>query len=178
MSRTIDEFRRFFDPGTTREHFLLQTALTDLQNLLQPELNEKHIRFEIRQQEEELRINGYQNRFKQALLNLVSNARDAIGTARCEGILPRTVEGKISLDVSVEAGWIVLELTDNGGGIDAGLMDKIFDPYFSTKGQGEGVGLGLYMSRVIIEKYFGGSVTVKNIQGGLSVTVRLSPDAA
>lgn len=176
MSHTIDEFRRFFEPGTAKEFFSLNTALSDIRSLIGPELDEKHIELDIEALKEDIRLHGYQNRLKQTLLNLISNAKDAIVSLRNKGEMPREVAGLIRMRAYRDGGDVIIEVTDNGGGIEPDMMEHIFTPYFSTKEQGEGVGIGLYMSRVIIEKYFKGSIALENSAGGLKATVRLNPE--
>jgi signal transduction histidine kinase len=104
-------------------------------------------------------ISGFPNEFAQVILNVLLNARDILDSRNVD-------DARISIDSFVQAGATVVVISDNGGGIDDEILTRIFDPYFTTKGPEHGSGIGLYMSKVIIEKNMGGSLTVcNNIHG-------------
>jgi len=94
------------------------------------------------------------------------NAKDAFGE------VPRP-DARIEVRLSRQAGRSLLTVRDNAGGIDPGLLDKIFDAYFTTKELGKGTGLGLFMSKIIIEKNMGGRLTARNIEGGAEFRIEV-----
>jgi len=109
---------------------------------------------------------GYEGEFQQVVLNLISNAKDAIRQVN-------PLDRYILFCVFEDGGSVFMLIEDSGGGIDESIMDRIFEPYFTTKEQGEGTGIGLYMSKQIIERHTGGSLTVENGKDGARFTVRL-----
>ncbi|HAL86964.1 MAG TPA: hypothetical protein DCM31_08930, partial [Deferribacteraceae bacterium] len=113
---------------------------------------------------------GYPNEFKQVLLNLISNARDAIIESRSAGA---ENSGLIKLIVEPEGDIIKITLEDNGCGIPEDIRDRIFEPYFSTKEEGQGVGIGLYMSKIIIENNMEGRIYTNLCEKGASFTIEL-----
>lgn len=111
-------------------------------------------------------VRGYENELTQVVLNLLSNAKDACEEA---GGPHRRVLVRSRADAQQ---W-TLDVQDNGGGIDEGIIDRVFDPYFTTKHQHFGTGLGLYMSREIIQKIMQGTIRVENIEGGARFRITL-----
>jgi len=83
------------------------------------------------------------------------------------------VKGLIAIDFEHPGERVVIRVTDNGGGIPAGIMDRIFEPYFSTKEPGRGTGIGLYMSKMIIENNMGGRLTARNVDGGAEFRIEV-----
>ena len=102
---------------------------------------------------------GYANEFAQAVMNIINNAKDALQIA---DVFPK----KITIKLEEQEAHIILTIQDNAGGIPHEVIDKIFDPYFSTKPDKEGMGLGLYISQMVIEAYMGGKITVSNDDKG------------
>jgi C4-dicarboxylate-specific signal transduction histidine kinase len=110
---------------------------------------------------------GYPNEYSQVILNILNNAKDVI--------MERMVTApRIRIRAFVEEGRSVVTIGDNGGGIGEDILPKIFDPYFSTKEVGKGTGIGLYMSKVIIEQNMEGALTVRNIDGGAEFRIELA----
>src|SRR6185369_8719968 len=114
----------------------------------------------------EPKLNGYPNEYGQVLLNILMNAKDAFGEQR-------TVDARIAMRSWTENGKAVLTITDNAGGIKEDIIDKIFDPYFTTKELGKGTGIGLFMSKTIIETNMGGHLTVRNVEGGAELRIEV-----
>ncbi|MEO1928677.1 MAG: ATP-binding protein [Nautiliaceae bacterium] len=113
---------------------------------------------------DDFEVYGNKNQFQQVILNLLSNSKDAI--------IERKEEGKIKIYIDSDSKEIAVE--DNGGGIKEEILDKVFEPYFTTKDEGEGTGIGLYMSKIIIEKYFNASLDIKNTQNGVVSYIRFN----
>ncbi|MBF0458519.1 MAG: HAMP domain-containing histidine kinase [Nitrospirae bacterium] len=114
---------------------------------------------------------GYPNEFKQVLLNILNNAKDAIiSNIETDSKIQGLIEINICNDEQRDK--IMISIGDNGGGIPEHLIAKIFEPYYTTKGE-HGTGIGLYMSKTIIETNMGGSLTVRNVDGGAEFMVSL-----
>ncbi len=165
MSKTIDDFRNFFKPSKTKESFKLREAVEDILKIVTAQLKNHKISISI--EGEDYDVIGYPNEFKQVILNLTNNAKDAI--------LEKNIEkGEINIYInnySIDLKEIVVQ--DNGGGIPDKLMNKIFEPYFTTKDGNKGTGIGLYMSKTIIEENMGGSLFVENKHNGARFTIRI-----
>jgi len=165
LSRTIDDFRNFFRPDVEPRPFSLTTAVTKTVDFFEPSCSEHGITVTL-EGNSTLRYTGHVNEFSQALLNILNNARDALveGHAARPGIV-------VALHDEGERG--VVTVRDNGGGIAPAVIDKIFDPYFTTKEEGKGTGVGLYMARTIIERHMQGSIRARNLADGAEFKVTL-----
>ncbi|MBJ6798783.1 GAF domain-containing sensor histidine kinase [Geomonas propionica] len=164
MSRTIDTFRNFFSPGKDKVRFRVLDAVEKTVSLVDTSLQELNIKIEVFSSADPM-IDGYPSEYAQVLLNILINARDVF--------LARKVEHpSIRIEVGEEDGRSLVMLRDNGGGIPEEISDRIFDPYFSTKGP-QGTGIGLYMSKMIIERNMGGSLTAGNADGGAMFRVKV-----
>ena len=115
----------------------------------------------------ELTVYGYENEYSQVLLNIINNAREAMLDNKVPTPLLRITYGKEDKDA-------VLRIADNGGGIPDAIKEKIFDPYFTTKGSRSGTGIGLYMSKTIIEKNMNGTIMAYNKDGGAVFEIRVA----
>ena len=111
-------------------------------------------------------INGYQTEFVQVLLNILINARDALVARKPDA--PR-----IDIRLFTEGRRTVVTVADNAGGIHEGIIDRIFEPYFTTKGPEQGTGIGLCMSKTIIEKNMGGRLSVRNTGVGAEFRIEV-----
>ncbi|MGC9456730.1 MAG: PAS domain S-box protein [Halothiobacillaceae bacterium] len=158
MSETITDFMEFFKPSRRREHFVLRQVLQDVEQIVGAQLRARSIDYQVQDKtadQPELTIYGHRNELSHVLLNLIGNARDAI-----EQKAPK--KPRITVKAECVDHSLCLSVDDNGGGIPVHVLDRVFDPYFSTKGYGKGTGIGLYMVRTIIERNFNGRVTVEN----------------
>jgi C4-dicarboxylate-specific signal transduction histidine kinase len=133
--------------------------------LLAPSLTSHNITVQV-QQQEEVQAEGYANEYTQVLLNVIANAKEAL-------ITREVPDAAIELVITAEAGRSVVTISDNAGGIPDDVLPKIFDPYFTTKHQAHGTGIGLYMSKVIIEQNMGGSLTARNTATGAAFRLEL-----
>jgi signal transduction histidine kinase len=181
MSNTMNDFRDFFRPSRKSAVFDAAQAVKETLSLLSDHIKKSGIAIELNIGGPDAGIGcfdlrGHANEFKQVLLNILNNARDAILSARDAGIIPSGAPGKISINLSRPAGRVVIAVADNGGGIAAGAAQKIFEPYFTTKGPQQGTGIGLHISKVIIENRMGGRIEVGNTGDGAAFTLNL-PDA-
>lgn len=167
MSSTIDDFRRFFHPNREKTCFSLIKAVEDAVALVQPSFNHQNIEI-CCEEMQDVSANGYPNEFSQALLNLLNNAKDAIQQKQA-------ANGRVAIRVHSAAGRCLVEVSDNGGGIAEDILPKIFDPYFTTKDSGTGI--GLYMSKMVM-KNMGGDIEVKNGSEGAVFTLEIPAIAA
>ena len=165
MSHTIDEFRNFFREDKGKHGFFIRSALNSTMTLISQNLRNQNIKVEIEDDGDVTTI-GYQNEYAQVLLNIISNSREA-------GIERKISHPHILVRVTRENGFSVLYIRDNCGGIPDDVMPKIFDPYFTTRGPDRGTGIGLYMSKVIIEQNMDGHLTACNVDGGAEFRIEV-----
>ncbi len=154
MSETINDFMNFFKPNKDREKFNFNVVIDEVIKLIKPQFESRGIKFII-EIEDNYIINGYKNELEQVLLNILSNARDAY-------------EDKIGIEKIVEISTqkinrlLTISIKDRAGGVDNELLNKIFEPYVTTKEEGKGTGVGLYMSKTIIQRSFRGDIEALN----------------
>jgi len=149
LSQTIEDFRNFFKTEKEKTFFEIQDTITQVADIFIHSFKADNV--EIIINGATAQIYGYQNEFKQVIINLLKNAKDAIGK-----------NGLILVDIIVQEQHITIKVHDSGGGVEQEIKDKIFDPYFTTKHQSQGTGLGLYMTHEIIKNDFQGSLLVEN----------------
>ena len=154
MSDTIENFRNFFHPHSTKEYFCIQKSIQDSLSILSSNLKHNDIEF-YTPSKSQIMFFGYENAFSQVILNLINNAKDAINSEHLE-------KGIIEIDVIEDKNEIKIITQDNAGGIKLQEIDKIFEPYFTTKHKSVGTGIGLYMVKQIIENQMKGKILVKN----------------
>ncbi|QIR74695.2 sensor histidine kinase [Sulfurospirillum diekertiae] len=159
MSNTINDFLNFFSTKKEERVFLLKSAVESAMVLLRTPFKQEQISLHVKS--DESTIIGCKNELIQVLTILMSNAKDAL----------KTKEDK-QIWITIKNKEIFIE--DNAEGIDLEIIEKIFDPYFSTKKEKNGTGLGLYMAKIIIEKNIGGSLHVKNSKKGAKFIIDLS----
>lgn len=165
MSKTIDDFRNFFKPSKVEQHFAVRESLDDVLRLIGAQLESHHIRqISVSGGEDINPVKGFKNEFEQVILNILTNAKDAFLDETEKGF--DVGEAHIDIAIAEKNGTITIEIKDNAGGIDESVIGRVFEPYFTTKEQGKGTGIGLYMSKTIIEKSMNGSIDVENIQMG------------
>ncbi|MBF0317631.1 MAG: PAS domain S-box protein [Nitrospirae bacterium] len=169
MAQTIDDFRNFFKPSKEKAEFSIVGAIKQVMDIVQTLFYTHNISVGIKG-EEEITITGYRNEFMQVILNIINNARDAILEVREH---KGTHDGLISIDIRRDNAVVSIEIKDNGGGIPDDVKDRLFEPYFTTKGEGHGTGIGLYLSRVIIEENMGGRLCVDNDADGAVFTIEV-----
>ncbi|MBB5022589.1 ATP-binding protein [Desulfurispira natronophila] len=172
MAHTIDDFRNFFHPNKERENFNVKQAIKSAVKLVSAQLNNHQIEVVI-SGNEDVRTCGQRNEFQQVVLNIINNARDAIVAARNH--LATCQSGCIWIDITASNQGATIQITDNGGGIDQSIIERIFDPYFSTKEDTAGTGIGLSMARTLLEQGMGGTITAGNVEGGACFTITVPP---
>jgi len=174
MSRTINDFRQYFLPSKTKQHFDLFDSIRSAVKLINPQLKQKAISLQIYDKEENqpLFIFGYKNEFVHVLVNIILNAKDAI-EERQKVLKGENVDPRIDLAVTTKDGYATLAVSDNGCGVPEHLFTKIFTPYFTTKGTTIGTGIGLYMAKTIVEKEMNGTLSVENKKEGATFIIHL-----
>ncbi|MBF0518724.1 MAG: hybrid sensor histidine kinase/response regulator [Nitrospirae bacterium] len=172
MSHTVEDFQNFLKPSGRQDTFDVTEAFYEVIHLFSDMLKKNDISVQINTPETcRIYTTGYRNELKQVILNLINNSRDAINAGQKKG---RAVakDGLITIDISEGDNNVIARISDNGGGIDDSIADKLFEPYVTTKGEG-GTGIGLYMSKAIIENKMNGSISVSNIEDGAEFTIKL-----
>lgn len=167
MSNTIDDFRNFFNVDKECVSFSPIQPINEIFALLSEQLHYANITYHIHKKCDK-EIFGVVNEFKQVILNIVNNAKDAIRSTQ------EPLEGKIEVGIKCDATHLFIEIGDNGGGIPSSIIERIFEPYFTTKFQNQGTGIGLYMSKVIIEQHFNGNIRATNTDQGALFTLTIA----
>lgn len=165
LSNTINDFRHFFKPDNPQDMVVMSQVIDDTLGIIGKSLEYKNVTL-IRDYTFTTPILTYPNELMQVFLNIIKNASDAF--VENEIANPELTIKGMETDDSVE-----IYLKDNAGGIPEEIIDKIFDPYFSTKGPGIGTGLGLYMSKMIVEEHCRGQLLVTNKVKGACFTIKL-----
>jgi len=151
MSHTIDDFRNYFKPNRSEELFSVKDTVLYSLNLVQEFYAKSNIEIFLNCTQD-VQISGYPNEFSQVIMNLFSNAKDILEE--------RAIDKKlIEVMITKEVNNAVVRVVDNGGGISDEVQDRMFEPYFTTKHKSSGTGIGLYMSKQIIEKQMQGSIS-------------------
>ncbi|WP_313956905.1 HAMP domain-containing sensor histidine kinase [Aliarcobacter butzleri] len=161
LSKTIDDFKEFYLQEKEKDDFLVKDSIQNALTILNPDLQKDNINLNLKFETfEDIKIFGVKNELSQVILSLVSNSIDALKNRH---------NPKISINVVSSSAEVIIEILDNAGGIKAKNLKRIFEPYFSTKE--EGTGIGLYLSKIIIEESFGGKLQVQNIKDGAKFSI-------
>ena len=168
MSQTIDDFRNFYKPSKERKLFDIKESILQCLKIVHASIEKNKIKLNILG--EPLRINGFENEFEQVIVNILNNAIDA------KIVKSQTIkfDAKIEINIFEEDENIVISIFNNCGNIDEKIIERIFEPYFTTKFEDQGTGIGLYMTKVIIEKNMKGKIEAKNLNDGVEFIIKLS----
>jgi len=165
MSYTIDDFRNFFKPDKQKVYFYIEDSCLEAISLINASIQNSNIQLNYN-----IKVNfeiyGYKREFAQVLLNLMSNAKDALNQREIQN-------PKINLVIDYDEGYAIVTIEDNAKGVKENHLDLIFEPYFTTKKSSQGTGLGLYMSKMIIEKNMEGDLSVENTQSGARFKIKI-----
>jgi len=154
LSHTIDDFRNFFNPNNSKiEEFNISKTFNKILSILSAQFTAKEI--EIIKNIDNIELNSIENELMQVLMNILNNSRDVLGKFEDQKRL-------IFIDSYKNQNNLLIEIKDNGKGVSEEIIDRIFEPYFTTKHKSQGTGIGLYMSKSIIEKHLNGTITVTN----------------
>ncbi len=166
MSQTISDFQNFFKPQGEKEEFSIQKACQEAYFIVESSLKYHGIEVSL-DIKEDINVFGYKNEYSQVILNILSNAKDIL--------LERQIENpKINIEIKNGENYAIVKIHDNAGGIKENIIDKIFDPYFTTRYKTQGTGIGLYMSKNIIERNMNGYINVKNVDNGALFTIKVA----
>jgi len=165
LSRTIDDFRNFFKNDKKLEHGDLKDIVEKSFKIIAPCIETKNITINT-DIDDGIFVYTYITEIKQVLLNIIKNAEDVL-------LEEKVANATIWVKGRKNGKYAELTIEDNGGGISEGIIGKIFEPYFSTKKDKEGTGIGLYMSKTIIEEHCKGKITVENGSYGAKFTINI-----
>jgi len=166
MSQTIEDFINFFKPDKPKVPFPLTQSLEEALQIASKSLEKEYISINI-SADSDLYVIGVTNELSQVLINLLQNAKDAFTQH------PHHQEKVVHIKIYQKDDHAYIKVQDNAGGIDNDIIERIFEPYFTTKHASKGTGLGLFMSKLIIEKSFGGTITACNQDEGACFTITL-----
>ncbi|WP_200415002.1 ATP-binding protein [Arcobacter sp. FWKO B] len=168
LSSTIDDFRKFFieEQQNKKIEFNLKETVAKLEPIIGAILKEKNIKLLVNIKDD-INIYGFQNEFYQVLLNLIHNAIEAYDGNFSD------IQKEIRLWAKNDGGTISIVIEDNAGGIPQEYLDRIFDPYFTTKHKKQGIGVSLYMCKEIIYKHHNGNIQVSNTQNGAKFLISI-----
>lgn len=156
MSNTLEDFKNFFSPNKTKNQFNLSECIEHSIELSKYLLTKENIQIELTIKDE-IKLNTYYNELSHVFLNIISNSKDALLSNINEN------DRIIKIIVTKVKNRAIINMIDNGGGISKDIVPKIFEPYYTTKYKSAGTGIGLYMSKQIIEKHMNGTISYKNI---------------
>ncbi|MBU1216724.1 PAS domain S-box protein [bacterium] len=165
LSKTIDDFRNFFKSDKSLVQVKIQEILEKTYAIVKDSLLNHNITLQTSYASES-EVNVYPRELMQVFVNLINNAKDALILKKCE-------DAQIDVKVFEDEEYVITEICDNGDGIDEAILSKIFDPYFTTKDEKTGTGLGLYMSKMIINEHLHGTIEAFNQATGACFRVKL-----
>ncbi|QSZ41917.1 PAS domain S-box protein [Sulfurimonas aquatica] len=165
LSKTIDDFRNFFKPDKVTSDVSIQEVMSETFRIVKESLKNNNIEFKIIS-ESTSEVNVYPRELMQVFVNIINNAKDAL-------VENNIKDGYIEVKIYDDETYVNIDICDNGNGIDMKILSKIFDPYFTTKDEKNGTGLGLYMSKMIIEDHLEGMIDAHNKEEGACFRVRL-----
>ena len=165
LSQTIDDFRNFFRPDKSKEKVMVKDVMEDCLGVIGKSIQNNNIEIE-KNYSSELFIEIHSRELMQVFLNIIKNAKEAL-----EG--KDIKEPKITINIYEDEYNVITEIKDNALGIKEDILSKIFNPYFTTKGVHSGTGIGLYMSKTIVDQHLGGSISAENITNGVCFKVSI-----
>jgi len=168
LSETIDEFRTFFKPDKDKEFINITIPIERALSIVETKMSANNIKF-IKNYQIDRIVNIHSNEMMQVILNILKNAEDNFDEKNIE-------DREVEIVTKKSKKYYIIEIRDNGGGISEDILDKIFEPYFSTKSDKNGTGLGLYMSKTMVEEHNEGVLSVKNIDNGVSFEIKLKKE--
>ncbi|MDX1296187.1 MAG: PAS domain S-box protein, partial [Sulfurimonadaceae bacterium] len=165
LSDLITTFKRFFEPQTKKADISIDKIIKSVLNLVDPALAKHNVEVKIVNDAQDDMLRCVENEISQAIVNIIHNALEEFERRKID-------DPMIELKTRNEGEMLVLQICDNAGGIDEESLPKLFNPYFTTKGE-EGTGLGLYLVSLIVEDKLNGEITAKNGRMGLCITIKL-----
>ncbi|MDZ7817663.1 MAG: ABC transporter substrate binding protein [Aliarcobacter sp.] len=171
MTKTIDDFRSFIKPSMSKSDFEIREAIEELLRIIEHNIKYNYIDVEVNFKENKnYEISGYPNEFKQAILSIINNSRDSILKRREK----ESFQGQIKIDIFEKDNDIYISIKDNGVGIKTENLEKIFEPFFTDKVNGDG--FGLYMVKLIIEDKMDGIIKAVEQDVGANILISIKKD--
>jgi signal transduction histidine kinase len=171
LSNTIEDFKNFFLSSKERTKVDLVVVINSVLNFLKSQFYSHNIAINFHyDKNQEYKVDTFYNEFRQALLNILTNSKDAIDDRVKKG---DKFDAAININLTISQNLIELMVCDNGGGVSEDIIDKIFNPYFSTKFASQGTGIGLYYTKTLIEKFHNGFIRANNIGNGVCFKITL-----
>jgi PAS domain S-box-containing protein len=167
MSQTIDDFRKFYKPSKTANEFNINNSIEDVLKISKEQFEHDNIKISVLS--DEIVVTNYENELKQSLLNILNNAKDAIIKKREK----EEYNASVKIKVVKKSKFAKITIANNGGQIEEDIIERIFEPYFTTKFETQGTGIGLYMTKTIIETNMKGKIKVENIKDGVRFEIKL-----
>jgi len=168
LSQTIDDFRNFFKPNKEKETITIQQLYDDTYKILGKSLENNGIELSFSGCSN-INIKTYTRELLQVFINILNNAKDALVDSD-DG------NKRVSVSTYMQENRIIFKFCDNAGGIEDEIMGRVFEPYFSTKEEKNGTGLGLYMCKIIVEKHLKGKIWAENRENGVCFIAELPAD--
>ena len=168
MSATIEDFKNFFEPTKIQEKFEIHEAIEGTIRFVSDAYNEHSIRVSV-QKEEDISVKSYKNELMQVLLNIFNNTKDAV-------VENKVKNPTLKIEISENEMQVFIRIQDNAGGVSSEVLEKMYDPYFTTKFESQGTGIGLYMSKMIIENSMKGSLLSENSEDGLLTIITIEKE--
>jgi len=166
MSSTIDDFRNFFSPNKSIDTFRVDSAIDEAIKFVGDSFIANKIEI-IKDFKTTKEIKNYKNELIQVLLNIFNNSKDAIKEQNIEN-------GLVTISLEENEKSVIIKIQDNGGGIKQDIINRVFEPYFTTKFKSDGTGIGLYMSKMITEESMQGTIKLENVKNGVLTTIELN----
>lgn len=165
MSQTIDDFRNFLSPDKVKIQFNVKEVVETTLSMVRDSFTEMLVEVRITAADN-IVIEGYRNEYAQAVMNILINARDVFRERK-------VANPQLAITISGHKGRSRVTIADNAGGIASDVINRVFDPYFTTKPPDKGTGIGLFMSKMIIERNMGGRLSVRNINEGAEFMIEV-----
>jgi len=165
MSQTIEDFQNFFNPNKTIEPFNPLDSINDALALLKNALNKESISVEVAL-DDNIQLRGISTELTQVLVNIIQNAKDALASSSSS-------HKRILIEMSSVNSMAIITIEDSADGIESSVLEQIFEPYFSTKHASKGTGLGLFMSRMIVEQSLDGTIVASSSDAGAKFTIKI-----
>ena len=169
MSITIEDFTNFFNPLKQKRNFEIKNAIIKSLTILKKMIEQQDIKIKV-DVPIKYKVLGVSNELSQVIINLIQNAKDAFIQ---NNIQNKEIFITLKEEQSSNKKYALLEIKDNAGGIKDENIEKIFEPYFTTKHKSQGTGLGLFMSKMIVEKSLEGEISHKNLDNGSVFTITI-----
>ena len=164
LSETVDDFTSFLRPARKTENFSVNEEIKTVINMMNESIKINSIQIKV--SGPEVQLDGYRNEFSQCLFNLIDNARDAVKENTADNRL-------ITVTTAKENSFAAITVFNNGSPVREADKEKLFDLYFTTKEEKEGTGIGLYLTKEIIEKHFDGRIWFENTKDGVQFIIRI-----